>query len=108
MSLNININEINYECTPIVNEGFNGKKENIAWMCNEKKKVETFINATFTCPDAYGVKAIISGSNYSTICNWNSLTYEQCRTIDGIMNSSVCQKTANMSCPKGDYIDCKN
>ena len=35
--MNININKIDYKCAPIVKEGFNGKSQNIGWMCSEKK-----------------------------------------------------------------------
>ena len=99
MSFNINIKNIDYQCIPMMKDN-SEKKETIAWMCN-KKPVKT-VNTSYSCPVVTGSRPHwLSGSNYSTICNWNGLSVEQCRSVDGIMNGNICQKTARNSCPNG-------
>ena len=41
MSVNINVNNVDFSCVPMIKEGFNGQHENIAWMCNDRT-VENF------------------------------------------------------------------
>jgi hypothetical protein len=100
MSININIQNVNYSCAPIIKEGFNGVKETISWSCSEKP-IEKFVNVSYTCPKISGATSYTTGTNYSTICNWSGVTQDQCNSINGIMNGNKCQKTANVSCPSG-------
>jgi hypothetical protein len=108
MSLNININNINYTCAPMIKEGFQGNEENIGWMCSSgnkisevKKSPAEFVPIDTTCQVIKGSVGKKSNEGCNAKCTWTNVNKEDCNQNDGQMNGSVCEGPTPLKCPHG-------
>ena len=116
MSVNINVDNVNFSCVPMIKEGFNGQHENIAWMCNNKTVENFWANPKYmtaktdvcniTLPSVAGSTVSKSIRASGPVCtirgpNWGTLTKAQCNSVGAQWDGSYCVYLPVFGCDVG-------